>query len=262
MARKQKNNGRTINLDMEGVKSGGVLLPEGDYIAEVSSVEAVESENSGKTYLKWELEIAEGKLKGSKVWHNTSLQPQALFNLKGVLISLGVEVPEGKMKLDLDELEGLQMGITIEHEEYDGKPKARIIETFPADGAESDEDDEDGDEAVDLDGMDLDELLAYAKENDIDLSGLSKKAKKDEAKVRAAIQEAEEEDDEEDDEDSSEEDEEGEDEVNLEEMDKEELLSFAKEKEIKLTVKQKKTEASLRKAIAAALEEDDEEDED
>ena len=31
------------------------------------------------------------------------------------------------------------------------------------------------------------------------------------------------------------------------------------EKEIKLTVKQKKTEASLRKAIAAALEEDDEE---
>lgn len=255
-----KKKGRTINLDMEGVKSGGVLIPEGDYIVEVTSVEAVESESSGKTYLKWEMEIAEGKLKGSKVWHNTSLQPQALFNLKGVLISLGVEVPEGKMNLDLDELEGLQMGITIEHEEYEGKPKARIIETFPSDGAESGDDDEEGDEAVDLDGMDLDELLAFAKENDIDLSGLSKKAKKDEAKVRAAIQEAQES---EEDDDSDEDDEEEDEEVNLDEMDKDELLALAKEKGIKLTVKQKKTEVSLRKAIAAALEEEeDDEDED
>ena len=51
-------------------------------------------------------------------------------------------------------------------------------------------------------------------------------------------------------------------EVNLDEMDKDELMALAKEKGIKLTVKQKKTEASLRKAIAAALEEEDDEDED
>jgi hypothetical protein len=68
---------------------------------------------------------------GKKLWYNTSLQPQALFNLRGVLEAIGYEIPDSVMDLDLDELEGTRLGVSVEHRDYKGKAKADIVAVFP-----------------------------------------------------------------------------------------------------------------------------------
>lgn len=291
-----KASKRSVKINMDGVEAGG-LVPEGDYNVEVSEVTVAESD-AGKQYLKWVFEISDGKNKGGKLYHNTSLQPQALFNLKGVLIALGMEVPND-LALDLDDLEGRQMGVTVEHEMYEGKKKSRITETFPLEGAE----DEDDDSEVDLSTLDLDELIEYAAENDIDLSGLKAKDKKNKAKVLAVIEAAqpEEEEDEPEESDESEDDapdfgsmnlkelkayatendieipkaiiknvekireliaasveDEG---VELDDMDLDELTAFAAEQGIKIPAKIKKKEDAIRELIAAEMGTEEEENE-
>lgn len=182
---------RTLKIDMTNVESS-VLVPEGDHKVKVTEVTVETSENSGKTYLKWKLAVIDG---GGTLYHNTSLQPQALFSLKNVLVSLGVPVPASVVKLNLDDLEGKTMGVTVEHEVYQGKKKARITDVFPLEEAPSgdDEDDEATDDAedeeVDLDAMDLEELTAFAKDHDIDLKPLGKKGRGDADRVREYLKE-------------------------------------------------------------------------
>lgn len=255
MASRRGNKGTTGKSSRELTVSLGdvearVLVPEGDYAVEVKEVNMKTGSDSGENYLEWKLGIAEeGDFEGQTVYHNTSLQPQALFNLKNLLVSAGVKVPKSAMKLNLDEMEGLTFGVSIAHELYDGKKKARVVDIFPL--QDEDGEDEGDEEEVDFDSMDLKELIAYAKENDIDLSDLSAKDKKKEKKVREAIEAALEEEGDEDGE------EEGEEEVDFEAMSLGELVAFAKENDIKLTAKDKKNANKARKAIIAAVETED-----
>jgi len=134
MAKPKKGSKKStaIKVDFEGVESGGgTPPPEADYIFEVEEVERKESDSSGKDYLSLTLEIAEGEEKGKKVYHNCSLQPQALFNLRGVLEALGFDVPDGVMELDPADMVGERCGGAVAHETYEGKKKARIVEFFP-----------------------------------------------------------------------------------------------------------------------------------
>lgn len=249
---------RSLKVNMTDVESG-VLVPEGDYIVEVASVEVAESESSGKEYLKWKFEITEGSCKGQNLFHNTSLQPQALFNLKGVLISMGMPVPNNTLSLDLDDIEGRTLGVTVEHEVYEGKKKARVTETFPPDGAES----EDDDDTVDPSTLELDELIEFAAENDIDLSSLKAKDKKNKAKVLAVVEAAMAENEDEDD-DESEGDSEDVDDDGLDELDLKGLKAYAKKNDIDLSdlsAKDAKNESKVREAIRAAYEDGDNDEE-
>lgn len=299
-----KGNKRTVKVNMEGVEAGMVAIPEGDYHVKVKKIEQKEGESSGKPYLNWELEVIEGSHKGSKLFHTTSLQPQALFNLKSTLIALGESVPNKAMNLDLDALEGGEMRVAVAHETYEGKKRARVVEVFPLDEGEEEEidysemdldelkalckereitvgkkdkkaqlvekleawdeenseedegdEDEEDEEEVDLDAMSLEELIAFAEEEEIDLSELSKKDLKKKSKVKAVIEAAMEEEDEGDGED--EEDEEGEEEEtpDFDSMKKDELLAWAEENEIKVPAKHQKSEAKLRKYLKEKVEE-------
>lgn len=129
MATKSKKS--TIAVDFSDTEAQGVL-EEGDYLLEVAEVEKKTSDNSGNDYLSIELKVAEGPFKGKKVYHNCSLQPQALFNLRGVLEALGFDVPQGVMDLDVADMIGEQCGASVAHEVYNGKTKARPVEFFPA----------------------------------------------------------------------------------------------------------------------------------
>lgn len=201
---------RTIEIDMTGVGVGGRLCPEGIHKVQVEDVTPEVSTSSEKPYLAWKFRTADGSY---RLYHNTSLQPQALFNLKQVLIALGVEVPNSVMKLHLDKVVGRKCYVEVEHEVYEGKKRARIIDFLAKDvveEAEEDEDDEEGEieeeeeeeegeeeeeeEEDELDKVSLDELLEYAEEHDIDLTHLGKKGRKNRDKVlqaiRAALEEA------------------------------------------------------------------------
>ena len=258
---------RVVNLNMKDVSVGGVI-PEGEYIVTVDEV-SVEESQQGNQYLKWVFKVIDGPQKNSKIYHNTSLLPQSLFNLKNLLIALGVPVPDKAFQLNLDECEGCNCGVTVTHETYDGKKRSRVTDVFPLDA--SDVEGEEEDEEVDLEEMSLEELIEFADENDIKLTAKQKKRK---SAALAAIQDAlgddEEEDEEVDDEgaddedteseeEESDEDEEGE--LALEDMDLDQLVEFAEENEIKLTAKQKKRKSAALAAIQEALDDSDEEEE-
>ena len=255
---------RVVNLNMKDVSAGGVI-PEGEYAVTVDEV-SVEESQQGNQYLKWVFKVLDGKQKGSKIYHNTSLLPQSLFNLKNLLIALGVPVPDKAFQLNLDECEGCNCGVTIAHETYDGKKRSRVTDVFPLDASDVEADD-DGEE-VDLEEMSLEELIEFADDNDIKLTAKQKKRK---SAALAAIQDAlgdeDEEEEAEDEDNESEEDtdteEEDDEELALEDMDLEGLIEFAEENDIKLTAKQKKRKSAALLAIQEALEDtDDEEDDD
>ena len=132
-----KNN--VIKVDFSNVSEGGSFrIPAGEYVAKVKKVEKRVSESSGKPYLNWELEIISGdkNVKGKVIYHVTSLQPQALFNLRNVLIALGIDVPKKSINLDLSKLKGKVLGIVVEDDEYRGEDgrkvkKSVIIEVYP-----------------------------------------------------------------------------------------------------------------------------------
>lgn len=257
---------RVVNLNMKDVSVGGVI-PEGEYIVTVDEV-SVEESQQGNQYLKWVFKVIDGPQKNSKIYHNTSLLPQSLFNLKNLLIALGVPVPDKAFQLNLDECEGCNCGVTVTHETYDGKKRSRVTDVFPLDA--SDVEGEDDGEEVDLEEMSLEELIEFADKNDIKLTAKQKKRK---SAALAAIQDAlgddEEEDEEADDEEADDEDTESEEEESdeddeepaLEDMDLEALIEFAEENEIKLTAKQKKRKSAALAAIQEALDDSDEEEE-
>lgn len=128
----------TLSVDFSDTETQQTI-EEGDYLLTVDEVEQKTSDNSGADYLSISFKVAEGQFKGKKVYHNCSLQPQALFNLRGLLEALGFEVPQGRMDLDPADMIGETCGASIAHETYQGKTKARPVEFFSAEEVEETE---------------------------------------------------------------------------------------------------------------------------
>lgn len=256
MARKSKKS-TGISINLSEVSTGSKTLPEGRYQVKVAEVEVKQSQ-SGNDFVAFTFEVVEGKNKKAKVFHNCSLQPQALFNLKTVLEALQYEIPSGEFELELEELVDLECIVEIEHETFEGKKKARAIdfdtvgdsddededdedEDEEEDDEDEDEDDNEEDEEVDYEELSLKELKALAKER-----GIKIPKKADEDDIIELLEEYDEEEDGED-------DEEEEDEIDYEELSLKELKALAKERGIK--VKKGMDEED----IIELLEEDDEE---
>lgn len=128
-----KSKKNTISVDLSEVESGGGRLPDGDYLMEVEEASIETGKDSGEDYVKFVFAVADGEYKGRKIFHNCSLQPQALFNLRGVLEALEVEIPkDGKLNIDCEELIELKCGAAIANEKYEGKDRPRAVEFFPA----------------------------------------------------------------------------------------------------------------------------------
>lgn len=231
-SRKARSAKKGIAVDFSDTETQAVL-PEGDYLLEVEDVEQKTSDNSGNDYLALTFKVAEGKFKGKKVWHNCSLQPQALFNLRGVLEALGFEVPQGSMELDPADLIGEKCGAAVAHEVYEGKKKARAVEFFSPDELDGDAE---GDE-----------------EDEEEAPVTTKPAKATKGKKAAPAPEPEDEDDSED-EESEEEEAELPTYEEVQELDeKDDLIELAAEHEVKLTLKQKKNVQLIKDAICEAL---------
>ena len=119
-----------VSVDFSDTEASGVI-EEGDYLVEVDEVEQKDS-STGNPMLVFTFKVTEGGSAGRKLFHNCSLQPQALFNLRAVLEALGNEVPQGVMEFDPADLIGQTCGCSVAHEQYEGKTKARPVEFFDA----------------------------------------------------------------------------------------------------------------------------------
>jgi len=187
-------------------------------------------EESGQPYLQWILEVSEGEHQGQSLRHITSLQPQALFNLRNTLEALGEEVADSVMELDLKDFIGGTLGISVAIETYQGRKQSRVTDVFPADEIEEEEEGEEKEE--------------------------EEEEKEEEEEGEEGEEEEGEEEEEEGDEESEEEEEEGEeDEISwkdLLEMSGKELKEVARTNGMKGFSKMKP--AKLRRAIAEALD--------
>lgn len=228
MARARKRSSKKVVVDLSGVTSRTVPT-EGIYSVKVEDIESTES-STGNPLLKWVFVITDGKFKGSKLFENTSLQPQALFKLKSVLEGLGVDIPKKAFDLDITSLIGLTAEVDVVTEKYEGNKKAVIAE-YIVDG-EDDEEESDVEELIE--DLDEDELRELA----IELGMKKVKAKKadeddlvdfiedqDADDVEDAVEELFGDDEEDDDEEEDDED--------LEELSLKELKSIAKAEGVK-----------------------------
>lgn len=267
MARSRKNKGAGIKVDFTGVEASGKVAEGRQLLTVDGTPEVKTSENSGNDYINWKFKAA-----GGSIYHTTSLQPQALWNLRNVLESLGLEVPEGPLDLDLADMDGLTCGGEVEHEAYQGKKRPRLIDIFPAEELDEEEAEEEKpkgkakgkkeepeeEEAelptyAEVQEADKDDLLEMAEEHEVKLTV---KQKKNVQAIRDAICEALEleEDGEEEGEEPTYE--------SVQEMDKEELLALVEEHEIEgVTLKLKKDLAKLRDHVCEALDLEEEEEE-
>jgi len=142
-AKRRSSKTNTLKVDFTDVQTRKTL-PEGDYEVEVVSVE--EAEGQKAAYLKWTLRVTTGKYSGTQIWNNTSLSPASLWNLRANLEALGYEIPMGVFNLNLDDLKGLTMGISVEHEKYQGKTRAKVADVFSLEDEGDDEEEEEDEE--------------------------------------------------------------------------------------------------------------------
>lgn len=94
-----------ISVDFTGIKAGGGTIPDGRYAAKIIAIEQKEGKESGEPYVALTWEVTSKKCNGREVRFDIySLQPQALWRLKGLLEALEVEVPDDEMEVDFDEI--------------------------------------------------------------------------------------------------------------------------------------------------------------
>lgn len=124
-----------LNLDFTSVPDSAVL-PKGTYNCVVYAIEQKISNSSGNPYLNWQFKIQGGECNGRLIFDMTSLQPQALWKLKAHLkaINPGMDLT-GSLNLDTDELLGNECRVVVEHETYDGEPRARVKKVLAPDNS-------------------------------------------------------------------------------------------------------------------------------
>lgn len=183
--------GQKLKLDFTGVESFQ-RAAEGIHTVKIATAEVKQS-SGGNDMIVVAFEVTKGADKGARVYDNFVLTDTALWKLKGLLQAVGMKA-DGKVQLDTDKLIGKVCQINVQHEEYDGKLRARC-ESIMKFSADADEDDDD----EDLEEEDVEATEPEEEEED------EKPAKK--TNKKAAKQEESEEDDDDDDWDDDDEEE-------------------------------------------------------
>lgn len=161
-----------LSVDLSGVperREGGraARVPEGDYILKLKDAYFTKvkagSKNAGQPQAVWVFEIAQpSKYKSAgSIFYRTGMWPDALFSFRNILQDLlnGKEIPKKVHTIDLTKYIGKEVGATLaDGDEYNGKIRSEIVNTFPASKyseaeASDDEDDEDADETDDEDEL-------------------------------------------------------------------------------------------------------------
>ncbi len=132
--RGRKTKGNVITIDFTDVESGGgIPTPDGYYTASIKHIEQEVGGDSGEPYLaiRWKTSL------GSTVFDNFSLQPQSLWVLRTMLECAGYEIPDDEYELDIDGMEGLEVGLEVINEDYEEQPRPRVTGYMPLDAVES-----------------------------------------------------------------------------------------------------------------------------
>lgn len=112
--------------DMSQVPDPGEVVPEGWYHVRIAKVEEATSDNSGSPMVKLNLKIqTEGPAMGRVIADNCSLQPHALFKLKGYYNAVGYKPAPGQGH-DPDHLLDGECFVYVAHKVYEGQTRTDI----------------------------------------------------------------------------------------------------------------------------------------
>jgi hypothetical protein len=103
------------------------LVAPGTYSVVVTDAEERVA-STGRQGIGFDLEIVEGPQKGRAVWDTCWLSEKAMWRIKKVLSALQYPIPEGEFDLNPADLIGRRMFVVVDHEEYDGKTRARVVD--------------------------------------------------------------------------------------------------------------------------------------
>lgn len=121
-----------VSVDLSDVTTY-TPMEEGKHRLKVAAIE--EKEGDAGDYWAWKFEGAGKNPVAGSVTHNTSFAPQALFNLKGLLESLEVEIPDSEFDLAIDDMIGLEIMAEVVHEDVETdngtRRYARIVDHWP-----------------------------------------------------------------------------------------------------------------------------------
>jgi hypothetical protein len=133
-----------VKVNFDGVETR-LHVPDGLYHSKV--VEASLEDGKEYQYIKWTFGLVGGQHDGRKVYTNTSLSPNALWNLRNLLETLGVDTPDSEFELDLDSYTDLELMLRIENEVYEGKDRPKVTD-YQAIGAEVTDDEAPAEDAA------------------------------------------------------------------------------------------------------------------
>ncbi len=126
----------TIKVNLTGVKTDGFeAVPDGRYPCYLYELNEKTSQN-GNVYYEFIFKVKEGvDGAGRQFWHNCTITPNSLWNLKRTLIALGVPVEEleKKINIDSDELVGHEAVLEVITEVYNNRPVNRVKRVLPSD---------------------------------------------------------------------------------------------------------------------------------
>lgn len=138
-----------VTVDFTDVKDSTGINPkfqdDGEYLLKITKADVTKSKE-GDPMVVFLLQDTNDR---SAVYpYYCPLTPKVLWKIRTLFINLGLPVPKTKGKLNIGSTVGKSIGVFLEGEEYNGKMKSVITNTFPADELEpvsSDDSDDDDD---------------------------------------------------------------------------------------------------------------------
>lgn len=144
MAKPKKKANKGVKIDFTGVEGKRSILPDDDYLVEVEAAEIKEGQKAD--YVELTMVVQAGPHKGQKIWDRASFSPNALWRLRSLLEVMGLDVPDGEMELDPDDLVGCSFVAVTSQEAYksdDGKKVAvRMVDFYTPDEEEEEPEEE------------------------------------------------------------------------------------------------------------------------
>lgn len=88
-----------INVNLEDVEGGFETFPDDTYKVELQTSSKIKKSDAG-AFIQWIAKCTEGEMESKLIGWNSSLLPQALWNLKALLKAIGVKWDEEGFELE------------------------------------------------------------------------------------------------------------------------------------------------------------------
>lgn len=116
-----------IEVNLDEVSSDIEAMPAGNYSVKVTRGDL----KPGKVgdFIAWELTVSDGKFEGRKLFTNTSLAVQSLWNMKRFLEACGFEWdPDG---FNTEDVLGSELEVVVSQEEYQERVRNKVDDFLP-----------------------------------------------------------------------------------------------------------------------------------